>query len=163
MGAERTTAITRRSTGGVHNPVVDEQPPTRLELALGSDRASLVILLILLPVVCWSWIIVMARDMYGPMTGASVWMMTLQWDARHVLLLWAMWAVMMAGMMLPSAAPMLLLYGAAARRSGGGAAAGASLRIHALAAGYVAVWALFSVAATTAQRILSMMLIVSPM
>ena len=29
----------------------------------------------------------MARDMYGPMTGASAWMMTLQWDARHVLLL----------------------------------------------------------------------------
>jgi hypothetical protein len=29
--------------------------------------------------------------MYGPMTGASVWMMTLRWDARHVLLLWVMW------------------------------------------------------------------------
>src|SRR5438309_1325164 len=161
MGAERTTAITRRSTGGVHNPVVDEQPPTRLELALGSDRASLVILLILLPVVCWSWIIVMARDMYGPMTGASVWVMTLRWDARHVLLLWAMWAVMMAGMMLPSAAPMLLMYGVAARRQGLGAAA--AHQIYALAAGYVAVWALFSVAATAAQRILSALLIVSPM
>ena len=55
----------------------------------------------------------MARDMYGPMTGASAWMMTREWDARHVFLLWAMWAVMMAGMMLPSAAPLLLLYGAA--------------------------------------------------
>jgi len=161
MTAGRTTATTRRSTGGVHNPIVDEQPPTRLELALGSDRASLVILLILLPVVCWSWIIVMARDMYGPMTGASVWMMTLQWDARHVLLLWAMWAVMMAGMMLPSAAPMLLMYGVAARRQGLGAAA--AHQIYALAAGYVAVWALFSVAATAAQRILSALLIVSPM
>jgi predicted metal-binding membrane protein len=145
----------------VPDPVVSERPPTRLEVALGSDWAPLVILLILFPVVCWSWIVVMARDMYGPMTGASAWMMTLRWDARHVFLLWAMWAVMMAGMMLPSAAPMLLLYGVAARRLGLGAAA--PRQIYALAAGYLAVWALFSLAATAGQRILSALLIVSPM
>ncbi|PYR71013.1 MAG: hypothetical protein DMF88_01005 [Acidobacteria bacterium] len=163
MTAGRTTDTSRRSPGEVPDPIIHEQPPTRLEQLLGHHRATFLVLLILIPLVCWSWIVVMARDMYGPMIGASAWMMTLRWDARHVVLLWAMWAVMMAGMMLPSASPLLLLYGAAARRSGGGAAAGASLRIHALAAGYVAVWALFSVAATTAQRILSMMLIVSPM
>ncbi|HXD17416.1 MAG TPA: DUF2182 domain-containing protein [Vicinamibacterales bacterium] len=145
----------------MHNPAADERPPTRLEVALGSDRAPHVILLILFPLVCWSWIVVMARDMYGPMTGASAWMMTPTWDARHLLLLWAMWAVMMAGMMLPSAAPLLLLYGVAARRQGLGAAA--SRQIYALAAGYVAVWALFSVVATLAQRILSGLLILSPM
>jgi predicted metal-binding membrane protein len=145
----------------VHNPAVDERPPTRLEVALGSDRAPLVILLILFPLICWSWIVVMARDMYGPMTGASAWMMTPAWDARHLLLLWAMWAVMMAGMMLPSAAPLLLLYGVAARRQGLGAAA--SRQIYALAAGYIAVWALFSVVVTATQRILSMFLILSPM
>ena len=33
-------------------------------------------LLVLLPLVSWMWIVVMARDMYGPMTGASAWMMT---------------------------------------------------------------------------------------
>jgi predicted metal-binding membrane protein len=70
---------------------------------------------------------------------------------------------MMAGMMLPSASPVLLLYGAAARRSATDADADASRRIYALAAGYVAVWALFSAAATAAQRILSSLLIVSPM
>jgi predicted metal-binding membrane protein len=145
----------------VRNPAVDERPPTRLEIALGSRRAPLIILIILFPLLCWSWIVVMARDMSGPMTGASAWMMTPAWGARHVLLLWAMWAVMMAGMMLPSAAPMLLLYGAAARRQGLGAAAWR--QIYALAAGYVAVWALFSVAATTAQRILSMLMVMSPM
>ncbi len=53
----------------------------------------------------------MARDMYGPMTGASAWMMTPHWDTPHLLLLWAMWAVMMIAMMLPSAAPMILLAG----------------------------------------------------
>src|SRR5688500_8014454 len=44
--------------------------------------------------VSWMWIVVMARDMYGPMTGASAWMMTGTWDVPHLLLLWAMWAVM---------------------------------------------------------------------
>src|SRR6266850_1648879 len=161
MRAGRTTGITRRSTGGVHNPPVEERPPTRLELLLGHDRASLTILLILVPLVCWAWVVVMARDMYGPMTGASAWMMTLHWDARHVFLLWAMWAVMMVGMMLPSASPLLLLYGAAARRQDLGATA--ARQIYALAAGYLTVWALFSVAATVAQQILSARLIVSPM
>ena len=53
MRAGRTTVTSRRSTGGVHNPVVDERPPTRLELALGHDRAPLIVLLILFPLVCW--------------------------------------------------------------------------------------------------------------
>src|SRR5581483_6811495 len=113
------------------------------------------------PVVCWAWIVAMARDMYGPMTGASAWMMTLQWDVRHVLLLWMMWAVMMAGMMLPSASPVLLMYGVAARRQGFGASAGR--QIYSLASGYVLVWALFSVVATAGQLILSTRLVISPM
>jgi predicted metal-binding membrane protein len=116
--------------------------------------------LILVPVACWVWIVVLARDMYGPMTGASAWMMSLRWDARHVLLLWSMWAVMMAGMMLPSASPLLLMYGVAARRRADTAAA---RRIYALASGYLAVWALFSVAATAAQFMLSTQLALSPM
>ena len=141
--------------------LLNEQTPTRLERLLEHDRAAFTILLILIPLVCWSWIVIMARDMYGSMTGASAWMMTLDWDAQHVLLLWAMWAVMMVGMMLPSASPLLLLYGAAVRRSGSGA--GAWRQIYALAAGYLTAWALFSVAATAAQRVFATLLIVSPM
>ena len=105
-----------------------ERPPTILESALRCDRAPAVVLLVLLPAVSWMWIIVMARDMYGPMTGASAWMMTLNWDMPHLLLLWAMWAVMMTGMMLPSASPLVLLYGAGARRSAEGTAGASDLR-----------------------------------
>jgi predicted metal-binding membrane protein len=155
--------ISRRSFGAVPDPIGAGQPPTRLERLLEHDRAAFAVLLILIPLACWWWIVVMSRDMYGPMTGASAWMMTLRWDARHVLLLWAMWAVMMAGMMLPSASPLLLLYGAAARRYGGDTADRAWRRIYALAAGYIAIWALFSAGATAVQRILSTLLIVSPM
>jgi predicted metal-binding membrane protein len=145
----------------VPSTVVDERPPTALELALQHHRGPFIVLLILFPVVCWAWIVVMARDMYGPMTGASAWMMTLKWDVRHVLLLWTMWAVMMAGMMLPSASPMLLMYGIAARRQG--LLADAGRQIYSLASGYILVWALFSVVATVGQLILSAQLTISPM
>jgi predicted metal-binding membrane protein len=140
----------------------DDRPPTILESALGRERMPAVVLLILLPLVAWVWIVVMARDMYGPMTGASAWMMTAVWDIRHLALLWAMWAVMMAAMMLPSASPMLLLYGGVARRSAAGASA-ASRQIYAFAAGYLAVWALFSLGATALQRLLAMFLFASSM
>ena len=106
--------------------------------------------LVLLPLVCWAWIVVLSRDMYGPMTGASAWMMTPVWDAPHLFLLWAMWAVMMTGMMLPSAAPMIVL-------GGGGA------RPYFLALGYLTVWAAFSVGATLLQWQLTRLLIVTPM
>src|SRR4051812_40105607 len=96
---------------------------TWIHAALRHHRAPLVVLFVALPAVCWSWIVVMARDMYGPMSGASAWMMTPQWDAPHLALLWAMWAVMMTGMMLPSAGPMILLAGANAGQSDAGAGA----------------------------------------
>jgi predicted metal-binding membrane protein len=92
----------------------------------------------------------MARDMYGPMTGASAWMMTPVWDAPQLLLLWAMWAVMMTGMMLPSAAPMILL-------GGGGT------RPYFLALGYLVVWAAFSLGATGLQWLLQRLWILTPM
>ena len=145
----------------VETTVRDDRPPTVLESALRYDRAPAVILVIVVPLVSWIWIVVMARDMYGPMTGASAWMMTPVWDARHLALLWAMWAVMMAGMMLPSASPMLLLYGSAARRSATGASA--PRQIYALAAGYLAAWAAFSLGATVLQRLLSTLLVLSSM
>ena len=137
-----------------------ERPPTLLESALRHDRALALIILSLISAAAWLWIIVMARDMYGPMTGAAAWMMTATWDVPHTLLLWAMWAVMMTGMMLPSASPLLLMYGVAARRSSPGRG---SRRIYALAAGYLAVWGMFSVGATALQRVLADALLVSPM
>jgi predicted metal-binding membrane protein len=138
----------------------DERPRTVLESALRYDRTPAIVLLVLLPLVSWMWIVMLARDMYGPMTGASSWMMTARWDMRHLLLLWAMWAVMMTGMMLPSASPTLLLYGVIARRSAPGSAA---RRIYTFAAGYLMVWTAFSLGATALQRVLGELLLVSSM
>jgi predicted metal-binding membrane protein len=133
---------------------------TLVERIVLHERAMLVATLVAVPLACWSWIVPMARDMYGAMTGPSAWMMTAAWDTPHLLLLGAMWIVMMAGMMLPSAAPTLLLYAATARRRSGDRQA--AWYVYAMAAGYLVVWAAFSVCATLLQRILSALLVLSP-
>ena len=103
----------------------------------------------------------MAIDMYGSMTGSAAWMMTGHWDARHLTLLFAMWVVMMAGMMLPSAAPALLIYAAVVRKSPDGVRATA--HAYAFGGGYLLVWTGFSLAATVLQRWLAQLLILTPM
>jgi predicted metal-binding membrane protein len=140
---------------------IEATDPTLVERIVRHERALLVATLIAVPLACWSWIVPMARDMYGAMSGPSAWMMTDAWDTPHLLLLGAMWLVMMAGMMLPSAAPILLLYAGAARRRSG--ERHAVWRVYAMAAGYLLVWAAFSACATLLQRILSGLLVLSPM
>ena len=103
----------------------------------------------------------MAQDMYGAMTGPSAWMMTPVWGWRHLFLLWLMWAVMMAAMMLPSAMPLLSLYDASLRKRAGAGSAG--LRVYAMAGGYLLTWAAFSVGATALQRLLARALVLNPM
>lgn len=132
-----------------------------LEHLLRHQRIALGIVLALVSGLCWLWIVVMARDMYGPMTGAAAWMMASTWDGTHLLLLWAMWAVMMTAMMLPSAAPALLLYLRAARTQA--PASAATTRVYALAGGYLLVWAVFSIGATLLQWILATRGLMTPM
>jgi predicted metal-binding membrane protein len=103
----------------------------------------------------------MALDMYGSMSGASAWMMSADWDLGHYALLAAMWFVMMCGMMLPSAAPAILIYAAVVRNSE--QSSDASARAYLFAAGYLCAWAVFSVAATAVQTLLTTLAWVSPM
>ena len=133
---------------------------TLVEAALADEPRVTTALLVAIPLASWTWIALMARDMYGSMQGPSAWMMTAVWDLPHLVLLWAMWAVMMTAMMLPSASPLVLLYAGALRTRG---AEHAARRVYALAGGYVLVWALFSVAATVLQRVLSSALVLTPM
>ena len=135
--------------------------PTWIEAVLRHERAALAVVLIAIPLLAWAWVVALALDMYGTMQGASRWMMTPVWDGRHLLLLWAMWAVMMAGMMMPAATPILLLYGGAARSRDDGQPA--ALRIYALVAGYLLIWTAFSVAITLAQRALARAFLLTPM
>lgn len=72
------------------------------------------------------------------------------WAAAYLLPAFAMWALMMVAMMLPSAAPMILLYSRVARRGGGSALALTSAFLLA----YLMVWTGFSAAAALAQALL---------
>lgn len=135
--------------------------PTLVEHVLERPRSSLFVVLVAVPLACWAWVAAMARDMYGPMTGASAWMMTLEWDTPRLVLLWAMWAAMMFAMMLPTAAPVVLLYARALRNRPREMPPAVS--IYALASGYALVWAVFSVGATGLQRLLAEAFVLTPM
>ncbi|HEV2219580.1 MAG TPA: DUF2182 domain-containing protein [Casimicrobiaceae bacterium] len=74
----------------------------------------------------------------------------------------AMWVIMMAGMMLPSAAPAILAYGSLVRRNG---ERGGDLPTNAwcFALGYIVVWVVFSAAAALLQRVLEQQALLTPM
>ena len=71
------------------------------------------------------------------------------WSAAEFALMFAMWAIMMIGMMTPSVAPMVLLYARVCRQA---AATGRSL-VSAwwFFGGYLVTWSIFSLAATLGQ------------
>ena len=133
---------------------------TALESALRRDRRWTAVALLLVVALCWAWIVPMARDMYGAMNGASAWMMR-GGGADYLAWLFAMWLVMMAGMMLPSAAPTLLLYAMVVRRSTESAHTAAHLYL--FAGGYLLIWGGFSLAATLLQDWLGRTLLLSDM
>jgi predicted metal-binding membrane protein len=80
----------------------------------------------------------------------ALWMMPgdPDWDAVNLLAIGAMWAVMMAAMMLPSALPMIRTFGNLSLRRG------APDHARAFVGGYLLVWTVFSAAATGAQWLL---------
>ncbi|NMM86842.1 hypothetical protein B2J88_21130 [Rhodococcus sp. SRB_17] len=94
--------------------------------------------------VCWAVLVWMAVDMGQPLAQLAM-PDAADWGAASVLAVWAMWALMMAAMMLPSALPMVLAFTRLCERSAEQA------RALAFVAAYLLVWGAFSGAATTAQ------------
>jgi predicted metal-binding membrane protein len=83
------------------------------------------------------------------------------WSPADFAFMFAMWAVMMVGMMTPSVAPMLLLYAGVGRKAAESGAAFASTGW--FFAGYLAVWTAFSALATFAQWALTTLALLTPM
>ena len=133
---------------------------TTLEAILRRDRAIVASTLVVLTVLAWSYVLwlVADMDMGGmDMTGfrmipAGIGLMkpaTAPWNAIEFAFVFAMWTVMMIGMMTPSAAPMILLY---ARVGGQATNTGKALAATWwFASGYLLVWIAFAFAATFAQ------------
>jgi predicted metal-binding membrane protein len=141
-------------------PTAVPGPDTSVEILLRRGRLWILAGLVAACLMCWAWIVPMALDMYGPMHGASLWMMADTPLLRFGALLFAMWVVMMAGMMLPSAAPTLLLFAMVVRSHDTAHAPG---RVYSFLGGYLLVWTAFSLAATLLQLLLGALLYLSPM
>ena len=133
---------------------------TAVETLLRRERLWVLTGLAAACLMCWAWIVPMALDMYGPMHGASSWMMANMPLRRYGALLFAMWTVMMTGMMLPSAAPTLLLFTRVVRSHD---AAHTPRRAYSFLGGYLLVWTAFSLVATLLQLLLGALLYLSPM
>ena len=83
------------------------------------------------------------------------------WTATEFGLRLAMWIVMMVAMMVPTVIPMTLVYAAVARKAA--AQENPVAPTFVFVAGYIAMWAIFSVVATVAQRALDQAALLSPM
>lgn len=132
-----------------------------IEALLGPETLVVSLALALITILGWWYVVQLAAgmnmagmDMRGfRMISTGVRMVmapdAVPWSARELLLTFAMWAVMMVGMMTPSAAPLILLYarvGRQAARDGKSFAATGWF-----AAGYLLAWVAFALVATLAQ------------
>jgi predicted metal-binding membrane protein len=109
----------------------------------------------------WAYLIDMAAGMES-MAGMMAGMMQPKpWTALDTLMMFVMWAVMMVGMMLPSATPTILLFAAVSRRHRAGGRRLAP--VWTFVAGYIAVWTAYSLGATALQWGLERAALLSPM
>ena len=120
-----------------------------LEAFLKRDRWFVAIGLAGATAIAWIYLIVAATKMDGMTVESLVMPVVTTWSSLDFWLKFVMWAVMMVGMMLPSAAPMILLYAAVSRRQHARGHVFAPTGV--LVVGYLVVWTVFSIAATVLQ------------
>jgi predicted metal-binding membrane protein len=117
------------------------------------DRLLIAGCLIVITAIAWADLLHMARhpssaQEYEAMMAAMGMAVDRPWTAADFFFTFAMWAVMMVGMMAGSAAPVLLLF-AATRR--GRAQHGVPISVLFFGLGYLTVWVGFSAGAAVAQ------------
>lgn len=124
---------------------------TTLEAALKKDRLILIIALILLCAISWYYIIYLYNQMYPMNMDAFLFAMPMspEWTLVDFALLFLMWFVMMIAMMIPSVAPLILIFSMVNRKSK--QTANPFVPSHYLLAGYLIIWAIFSLLATVLQ------------
>jgi predicted metal-binding membrane protein len=134
-------------------PAAFERQPDVLERALRRDRLIVGLCLVAVVLVAWWWLAQSAGfasqmgsggdAMAGMMGGALV------WSQAYLISAFAMWAIMMVAMMLPSAAPMILLFTRFSQKTVHG-----TTKTLVFAMSYLIVWALFSALAAVSQAAL---------
>ena len=135
---------------------------TVLESLARRDRLVVLLGLVAATGLAWWYLVEMAAGMTSMPELESVLLSprVTAWTATEFVVMFLMWAIMMVGMMLPSAAPMILLFALVYRRRQHASAVGPTATF---AGGYVAVWGLFSLGATLLQWVLHQGGLLSPM
>lgn len=125
------------------------------------DRAIVVVGAAAIALLGWAYLFYQGWAMQHMDLVAMAMPSTGPWGPADLLLVFAMWAVMMVAMMVPSATPMLLTFAmiARSRRAQGRA----FVPVWVFLAGYLAAWTAFSLAATLAQWGLHRLALISPM
>ena len=123
--------------------------------ALRQNRVIIALGLTAITLLAWAYLVRMAvmmdaAAMDAEMPAAMGMPDMRAWGLADLLVLFLMWAVMMVGMMLPSAAPIILLVVVTYRRRGHQSRALTSM----FASGYLAAWTAFSAAAALLQLVL---------
>jgi len=110
----------------------------------------------------WLYLIYMAWGMANMDQPAAQWLMPamMHWGAVDLALVFVMWAVMMAAMMLPSAVPMVRTFARSAEAQSDHTTGQLT---SAFVGGYLAVWTAFSAIMTLAQWGLLELRLVTPM
>jgi predicted metal-binding membrane protein len=138
-------------------------PELSLERAIRHDRALAALALALVTLLSWVYLARMAAMMKAAtadkaMHAAMGMPEMATWGRPELIMLFLMWAIMMAAMMLPSASPLILLVVAVYRRRG----SRARLLTAAFGAGYLLAWTAFSAVAAGVQLLLHRAAVLTP-
>jgi predicted metal-binding membrane protein len=147
-----------------------------LETLLRRDRALVLAALVAVAALAWTYVLWLAAAMPSMDMGSADGMRTSGMDmaamtetAQPVFRAWStadfafmflMWAIMMVGMMLPSAAPMILIYARVGRQANATGQPFAATGW--FAGGYLLAWTAFALLATCAQWALERALLLTP-
>ncbi len=138
------------------------QQPTTLEAARRRDRFIVILGLIAVAALAWAYMFYLAWGMNGMDMGAEMAMSQMTtWGPLDLVLLFVMWSVMMAAMMVPSASPLMLLFAKLNRQRREREDPVVPAAVFLL--GYLLVWTGFSALATLAQWGLHSAALLSPM
>jgi predicted metal-binding membrane protein len=134
--------------------------------AAGSSRRDRLLIstcLLVVSALAWGYLVHLDREMSSEMefhAAMGMSMMDVPWTMADVFFTFAMWTVMMVGMMAGSAAPVLLLFAASREKR---AEPGARSSVLMFGLGYLAVWTGFSACAALIQWGLHQAALLSPM
>lgn len=123
-----------------------------------SSRGVVPVALVVVTAACWAYLFLLTLRM-GDMQSPLSMPMTSAWSPSDAFLMWTMWAVMMAGMMLPSAIPMVNAYTVTVKSERANLEGSPTLFV----VGYLAMWAAFGLAATMVQWALHELALVNAM